>query len=252
MQLLPSKLISGNYSLVTTVQFSKVLEIGDPVSQAKIYQSQMADELIFVDLSHSKKIGDFKLATSLLRLVSKQIFLPLTIGGGVKSLDDFRLLLKNGADKVAINSGALHNPSIISEASSIYGSQCVVAAIDYKIDTNGKAYVYSDSGSRRFEYHPLTWAKKLQKLGAGEILLTDITKDGKKKGLELRLSKLICDSLNIPVILSGGCGLAKHFVDGFLETSAEAVAAGTFFCFQDQNPIQTRSQIKNNGIRIRA
>ena len=92
----------------------------------------------------------------------------------------------------------------------------------------------------------------MQKLGAGEILLTDITKDGKKKGLELRLSKLICDSLNIPVIISGGCGLAKHFVDGFLETSAEAVAAGTFFCFQDQNPIQTRSQIKNNVIRIRA
>jgi len=251
LQLMPSKVDKGVMSLVTTVEFLNVIEIGDPVSQAKIYESQAVDELIFVDLSHSKRLKSNSFAVNLLNAVSKEVFLPLTIGGGVNCVDDFRLFLNNGADKVSINSAALANPQLIRNAAKLFGAQCVVVSIDYKKDEIEQTQVYGNSGSKKYNYHPVEWAKQAEQLGAGEILLTSIDHDGKRDGLELNISRQICESVSIPVILSGGCGLAEHFVDGFIKASADAVSAGTFFCFQDQNPIQTRSFIKNSGIDIR-
>lgn len=251
LQLMPSKLNIGELSLITTIGFKSPIEIGNPISQAKIYESQVVDELIFVDLSHSKKNKKHNFAFEMLNDVSKEVFLPLTIGGGVSSADDVTLFLNNGADKVAINSAALNDPNLIIELAKIFGSQCIVVSIDYKKSRKGIYKVYGKSGSIEYDYSPLEWARKAESLGAGEILLTCIDHDGKKNGLELKLSKEICESLSIPVILSGGCGRAEHFINGFLECGADAVAAGTFFCFQDQNPMQTRGHIQNAGIDIR-
>lgn len=251
LQLMPSKLENGSMSLVTTVGFSKIIEIGSPISQAKIYEAQAADELIFIDLTASKGIGQKTLLTSLIKEAAEEIFLPLTIGGGVSNIEDFRLLLKNGADKVCINTAALQNPDLITQASKIFGAQCVVVSIDYKLNDDGIPYVYSQSGTVRHNYHPLDWALMAEKKGAGEILLTSIDHDGKRNGLELEVSRQISEKLSIPIILSGGCGQAKHFIDGFKKAKADAVSAGTFFCFQDQGPMQTRSHIKNAGINIR-
>ncbi len=251
LQLMPSKLNNGAMSLVTTVGFSKVIEIGDPVSQAKIYEAQAADELIFVDLSHSKSIEDKNLLIEVLRAASEEVFLPLTIGGGVRSVDDFRVLLQNGADKISINSQALINPQLISDASKLFGAQCVVVSIDYKLSEDGQFRVYGNSGLTKYDMHPSEWAKKATKMGAGELLLTCIDNDGRRNGLELDIAGKICDEVSIPVIISGGCGRASHFVDAFKVAGADAVSAGTFFCFQDQNPMQTRGHIKNADIDIR-
>lgn len=248
---MPSKLSEGNMSLVTTVGFSKVIEIGDPVSQAKIYEAQAVDELIFVDLSHSKGAEEKSLLIDILRRTAEEVFLPLTIGGGVRSVDDFRLLLQNGADKISINSQALANPQLITDAAKLFGAQCVVVSIDYKMDENGDPRVYGNSGTVKYDMHPVEWAKKAESLGAGEMLLTSIDHDGRRNGLELDIARQICDAVSIPVIISGGCGRANHFVDGFKDAKADAVSAGTFFCFQDQNPMQTRGHIKNAGIDIR-
>ena len=247
----PSKLNPGKLSLVTTIEFSKIIETGDPVSQAKIYESQMVDELILIDLSHSKGLNKNDLNLELLNSIAKEVFIPLTVGGGVQSIEHFRLLLKNGADKIAINSAALSDCNIVYKASEKFGAQCVVACIDYKINSDNIASVYANSGTKKYNIDPISWAQKLEKYGAGEILLTCLNNDGKKSGLDLEISKSVISSISIPVILSGGCGRAKHFVEGFKFTGAEAIAAGTFFCFQDQNPMQTRSQITNGGIDIR-
>lgn len=251
LQLMPSKLENGSMSLVTTVGFSKIIEIGSPISQAKIYEAQAADELIFIDLSASKGLGQKTLLTALIKEAAEEIFLPLTIGGGVSNIEDFRLLLKNGADKVCINTAALQNPDLITQASKIFGAQCVVVSIDYKLNENGVPHVYSQSGTVQHKYHPLDWALMVEKMGAGEILLTSIDHDGKRNGLELEVSRQISEKLSIPVILSGGCGQAKDFIEGFKKAKVDAVSAGTFFCFQDQSPMQTRSHIKNAGINIR-
>ncbi len=251
LQLLPSKLIPGSMSLVTTQNFKNSIEVGDPVSQAKIYEAQAVDELVFVDLSYSRGVGSKEAIVNVIRKAAEEIFLPITIGGGVRLLQDFSLLLNNGADKVSINSAALEDPKLISDAARQFGSQCVVVSIDYKKDENGSFRVYSEGGSKKSNLTPLDWALKAQNLGAGELLVTCIDHDGTKQGLELEMTERICQSISVPVIISGGCGRAIHFTDGFRQTKAEAIAAGTFFCFQDQSPMQTRSHIKNAGIPIR-
>ena len=235
--------------LVNTNKFDKVKEIGDPVSQAKIYQSQVVDELIFLDLDARKfsRPPNFEI----IRNASEEIFMPFCVGGGVNSIDDFSLLLNNGADKVSINTAAFLNPKLIKESSDIYGSQCVVVSIDYSLDLNGNYFVYIEGGKTKTSKSPLDWAIESEKNGAGEILLTSIDRDGTGNGIDMNLTKKIVDSLNIPVITSGGCGLSSHFSDAFLKCNVSGVSAGTFFSMRDQNPIQTRSHIKNAGIKIR-
>jgi len=240
----PNKMV-----LVVTKQFNEVIEIGDPVSQAKIFQAQAADELIFINIDRHNK--DIKRLSGIINKVSEEIFMPITVGGGVKTSDDFRELLSNGADKISINTSAVIRPELITETSEKYGAQCVVVSIDFKKDEHGEYRVYINGGQEKTSYHPLDWALKAEKLGAGELLLCNISFDGMREGLDLGIIKSISENSSIPVIASGGCGLAQHFADGFLRGRADAVAAGSFFAHRDQNFMQTRSQIKNAGINIR-
>ena len=252
LQLYPSEIDEGRLSLVNTVNFSKIIEIGNPVSQAKIYEAQLVDELILDDLSTSKgqpTNPDRLLET--LKAVSSEVFLPLTIGGGVSHINDVSNLLNHGADKVSMNSSLIKDPEIITNIAKAFGSQCVVASIDYKFNEKGIAEVFSNGGQKSTGLHPIVWAQTAQERGAGEILLTCIENDGLREGLDLKTAEEVSKKLKIPLIISGGCGLASHFVDGFLISKADAVAAGTFFSFRDQNPMQTRGHIKNAGIDIR-
>lgn len=235
--------------LVTTVGFDTTIEIGDPVSQAKIYEAQAADELIFVDLDATSENRPPDIAV--IRKAAEELCTPLTIGGGVRSIDDFSTLLQSGADKIAINAAAISNPSLITAAATKFGAQCVVVSIDFRKDSSGVYRVWTHGGTIRTELDPVAWASQVQLLGAGEILLTSIDRDGSRAGLDCDLVRRVVQAVTIPVIASGGCGLASHFVDGFLLGRADAISAGTFFCFKDENPMQARSQIANAGIPIR-
>ncbi len=235
--------------LVTTIQFRESIEIGDPVSQAKIYQAQAADELIFVDLDASTE--NRETLVRIVRKAAEEIFMPFTVGGGIRTIADFRKMLENGADKVAVNTAAVKTPDLIDEASKTFGAQCVVLSIDYRQDPNGIYFVFTQSGSIKTGLDPVTWAVEGEKRGAGEILLTSIDRDGTRSGLDIEMTRRVVAAVSIPVITSGGCGQAAHFIEGFLYGKADAVSAGTYFCFKDENPIQCRSQIRNAGIPIR-
>ncbi len=241
--------LSNRMVLVTTIQFREVVEIGDPVSQAKIYEAQAADELIFLDLDASS--DNRETMVEVVRKAAEEIFMPFTVGGGVRSIEDFRLLLSNGADKVSINTAAVETPDLIGEASSIFGAQCVVLSIDYRQESDGHYHVWTRGGKVNTEMDPVEWAREGEKRGAGEILLTSIDRDGKREGLDVTMTRRVAESVSVPVITSGGCGRARHFIDGFLLGKADAVSAGTYFCFKDENPMQTRAQICNAGIPIR-
>lgn len=249
LQLRTSPVNAQKIVLVVTKQFNEIIEIGDPVSQAKIFQAQGADELIFINIDRTIK-GIEKLS-QIINKVSEEIFMPVTVGGGVKFTDDFRNLLANGADKISINTAAVERPELITEASNRFGAQCVVVSIDYKKNSLGNYKVFIDGGTRETDLDPLQWALESERRGAGELLLCNIDRDGMRNGLDVDFTKIISESVSIPVITSGGCGLAQHFADGFLLGKADAVAAGTFFAHRDQNFMQTRSQIRNAGINIR-
>jgi cyclase len=205
--------------------------------------------LIFLDLDATN--DNRQTMVDVVKKAAEEIFMPFTVGGGVRTVEDFHRLLSNGADKVSINTAAVAAPDLISEASAIFGAQCVVLSIDYRKNDNGTYSVWVNGGRIKTELHPVEWAVRGEKLGAGEILLTSIDRDGKKLGLDLELTRQIVENVSIPVITSGGCGSASHFLEGFLQGRADAVSAGTYFCFKDENPMQTRAQINNAGIPIR-
>lgn len=236
--------------LVTTRGFGETLKVGDPVSQAKIYEAQLADELIVLNIEGQAIAGDAMMLELVARLAT-ETFMPLTIGGGVRSADDYGLLLERGADKVSINSEALRRPALITEAAERYGAQCVVVSIDFRSDPGGKACVAAGRGAVLTERQVADWAREAVDRGAGEILLCDADRDGAGGGLNWQVCAEVAASVPVPVIISGGCGLADHFVRGFLDGKAEGVSAGTFFCFRDQNPMQTRAHIRNAGVSIR-
>ena len=236
--------------LVTTKQFLDVLEAGDPVSQAKIYEAQLADELLVVNIDGTPIRGDEVLLGLIERLAS-ETFMPLTVGGGVREVDDFALLLERGADKVCVNTVAVRNPKIVSEAAARFGAQCVVVSIDFRTDATGRAIVHTGHAGTPEELDAVEHAVRSADAGAGEILLTDADRDGMGNGLNCVCGRDVADTVSIPLILSGGCGLAEHFIEGFQSGGAEAVAAGTYFCFRDQNPMQTRAHLRNAGIPIR-
>ena len=235
--------------LVLTKQFNNPRAIGSPLSQAKIYEAQLADELFLLDLTRTKKSWNSFL--SILEEISFELATPLSAGGGIKSLEQVQELLERGADKVILNSGAVENPNLIDKVANVYGSQCVVVCIDFKSDLkSNKKRVFINSGSENTNLDPLVWAKQAVDRGAGEILLNSIDNDGMGNGLDLEITKNISAKIPVPLIISGGCGLSKHFVEGYL-SGASAVSAGTFFCQRDQNPMQCRSQISNAGFPIR-
>lgn len=234
--------------LVITKQFNNIVEIGHPVSQAKIYQDQAADELIFVNIDPNNK--NIESLAEIINKVSQEIFMPITVGGGVSSIDDFRILLSNGADKISINTAAILNKNLIQASSDRFGAQCVVVSIDCKMTSNGYR-VFINGGKDNTNMDPVEWAKEAEKRGAGEILITSIDRDGMKMGLDIEVTRNVAEAVSIPVITSGGCGLARHFYEGFTEGKADAVAAGSFFAHRDQNFMQTRAHIKNAGVNIR-
>jgi imidazole glycerol-phosphate synthase subunit HisF len=256
-RLIPKLLISHRQMgalrrpvLVTTRGFQEIADVGDPVSQAKIYEAQLADELIVLGIER------LPLAQSqdLLRLIERlaaETFMPLCVGGGVSGVEDFDLLLERGADKVAINTEALARPALIEESAVRYGAQCVVVSIDYRFDESGVAWVFSDRGRTPTGRKVLEWATEACDRGSGELLLTDISRDGHGQGLDWATLRQLGELVHVPLVVSGGCGLAEHFVQGFKEGGADGVAAGTFFSFRDQNPMQTRAHIRNAGVPIR-
>lgn len=236
--------------LVTTRGFREEIEVGDPVSQAKIYEAQLSDELVVLNIDN-QSIGSDGTSLALISRLASETFMPLVVGGGVRSLEDFSRLLGNGADKVAINTLALDDPASISMAASRFGVQCVVVSIDFRTAESGFAFVCRDRASRPLKLDVVTWAREVVARGAGELLLCDADRDGSGSGLNTGVARAVVDAVDVPVTLSGGCGLAEHFVQGFRDGGAEAVAAGTFFCFRDQSPMQTRAHILNAGIPIR-
>tara|TARA_B100001964_G_scaffold131992_1_gene145809 strand:- start:740 stop:1531 length:792 start_codon:yes stop_codon:yes gene_type:complete len=250
--LLKFKKKNGTYVpiLVNSFNYTHYKIIGDPISQAKIYEAQLADELILINIE-SLPINENKFILDLIKQFSFNIFMPLTVGGGVLSLNCFKQLLSSGADKVLINSSAILNPKFITDAAKNFGSQCVVVSIDFKIDENHEAKVFYNNGKKAANLNVLDWSKKAEDLGAGEIVLSDINKDGCNLGLNIELANLISTTIKIPVIISGGCGLAKHFIDCFKQTKVQGIAAGNFFSNKDQNIFETRSQIMNSNVPLR-
>jgi cyclase len=236
--------------LVTTRGYGDAIEVGDPVSQAKIYEAQLADELVVLNIDGTPIAGD-EVMLSLIERLASETFMPLAVGGGVRSVEDFGELLLRGADKVSINTGALADPGLIGRAASRFGAQCVVVSIDFRVDSDGRCQVMCDHASRAADRELVEWSVEAVERGAGELLLTDADRDGSGVGLNVAAIRAVAERVSVPVIASGGCGLAEHFVEGFREGRAEAVCAGTFFCFRDQNPMQTRAQIRNAGIAIR-
>jgi cyclase len=239
----------SKHVLVNTLRFSSDKFVGTPLSQAKIFDANLADELIFLDID-SKGPNDPAML-KVIKQAAEQIFVPLTVGGGVRSVEDFRILLKNGADKIAINSAAVRNPQLIKDAASEFGRQCVVVSVDYSYVPDVGARVFIDGGKVLTDHNPLIWAQMAQEHGAGEILLTCIDRDGMRSGMDLEMLRQASISLDLPVIAGGGCGTTAHFIEAFEQGYVDAVTAGTFFSFHDESPMQTRAHIKNAGIPIR-
>lgn len=234
--------------LVVTRQFGNRRAIGDPLSQAKIYEAQLADELILVDLERTPDSWPVLLHT--LEAVAEALATPLAVGGGVHSFEQVQELLDRGADKVVLNSAALKQPTLIDRVAAAYGAQCVVLSLDARPSASGGWRVWTEAGRLDAEREAVAWAREAVDRGAGEVLATAIERDGIGMGLDLPLTDSLAKTLDVPLIISAGCGLAQHFVEGY-QAGAAAVAAGTFFCQRDQNPMQCRSHILNAGISIR-
>ena len=245
-KLLISQNVGGMQILVVTKQFNKRIPIGNPISQAKIYESQLADELILINLGDDKsKDGFLKTISN----ISEELATPLTIGGSINNIDYVKSLFGNGADKVLVNSYAYRNPELMNTISEMYGSQALVVGVDVKRGKSGFE-LYSNHGTHRENRSLLEWITDIEKRGAGEIALTSIDYDGTGKGIDIELLTYVRSFCKLPLIITGGCGVASHFTEGFIN-GADAVAAGTFFCRRDQNPLQCRSHVKNAGINIR-
>ena len=234
--------------LVVTRQFGSRRAIGDPLSQAKIYEAQLADELILVDLERTEESWPVLLST--VETMAEALATPLAVGGGVHTLEQVQALLDRGADKVILNSAAVAQPVLIDHVANAYGTQCVVLSLDARSHPLGMWQVWSEGGQHDCGRNALPWAVEAVNRGAGEVMVTAIERDGTGEGLDLALTATLAEALPVPLIASGGCGLAQHFVEGY-QAGASAVAAGTFFCQRDQNPMQCRSHIRNSGISIR-
>ncbi len=238
-----------NGRVVKGTSFVNLVDAGDPVECAKQYDRQGADELVFLDITASSDSRDITI--DMVEKVADTIFIPFTVGGGIRSVDDFNALLRAGADKVSVNSAAVHRPDLISEAAYKFGSQCVVAAIDAKRRPEGGWEVYINGGRKPMGLDAVQWAVECERRGAGEILLTSMDGDGQKKGYDLALTRAVSESVGIPVIASGGAGALEHFYDAFTEGKADAVLAASLFHF-GEIPIPTLKQYLNGkGISVR-
>ena len=238
--------------VVKGVQFVDIRDAGDPVEVARRYNEQGADEITFLDITASHEDRDTTLHT--VERMAGEVFIPLTVGGGVRELQDIRNLLNAGADKVAINSAAIHNPEFVREAAQRFGSQCIVVAIDAKQVEQGdnpRWEIFTHGGRKPTGINAIEWAEKMADFGAGEILLTSMDRDGTKNGFDLNLTSRISDAFNVPVIASGGVGNLQHLVDGILEGKADAVLAASIFHFAEYTVPEAKEYMAQRGVNVR-
>ncbi len=240
-----------NGRVVKGVNFVDIIDAGDPVEQARIYDAQGADELCFLDITATSDGRDTILET--VKHVAEEVFMPLTVGGGVSTLAHIRALLEAGADKVAINSAAVKNPEFVREAAQKCGSQCIVVAIDAKAKEDGSAgwEVFTHGGRKGTGIDAVAWAKRMADYGAGEILLTSMDRDGTKAGFNLPLTRAVSDAVSIPVIASGGVGNLQHLVEGVQQGGASAVLAASIFHFGEYSIQQAKEAMRDAGIPVR-
>ena len=238
--------------VVKGVQFVDIRDAGDPVEVARRYNEQGADEITFLDITASHEDRDTTLHT--VERMAGEVFIPLTVGGGVRELQDIRNLLNAGADKVAINSAAIHNPEFVREAALRFGSQCIVVAIDAKQVEQGdnpRWEIFTHGGRKPTGINAIEWAQKMANFGAGEILLTSMDRDGTKNGFDLDLTSRISDAVNVPVIASGGVGNLQHLVDGIVEGKADAVLAASIFHFGQHSVPEAKEYMAQRGVNVR-
>lgn len=247
-RIIPCLDVTGG-RVVKGTNFVDLRDAGDPVEIARRYDEQGADELTFLDITATSDERD--LILKVIEDVAAQVFIPLTVGGGVRKAEDVHRLLNAGADKVSINSAGVNNPDLIAETSSIYGSQAIVVAIDAKRRGDGTWEVYTRGGRTPTGIDAVEWAKKVEKLGAGEILLTSMDGDGTKAGFDLELTRAVSDSVSIPVIASGGVGNLQHLVDGIVVGHADAVLAASIFHFGEYTIEEAKRYMQDRGIPVR-
>jgi cyclase len=247
-RLIP-KLLLKEGRTVKGVQFRELRDVGNPVTNARIYNAQGADELIFLDITASQEKRG--ILYDIIAQTAEECFMPLTAGGGVRTLDDVRRLLLAGADKVSVNTAAVENPQFMEEAAARFGRQCMVGAVDFRREADGICRVYTHGGTVAVEREPMAWCLELQRRGVGEILLTSIDRDGTGQGFDLELTRQIADALEVPVIASGGAGTLVHLAEAFQEGHAAAVAVGSLLHFTDQSPIKCQFYLKGEGHEVR-
>jgi len=238
-----------NGRVVKGINFVGIREVGDPVECAIEYDRQGADEIVFLDITATHE-GRGTMV-DVVRKTAQNVFVPLTVGGGIRSVEDFRELLLAGADKVSVNSAAVKRPELISEAASKFGNQCVVLAIDAKMTAPGEYHVFVNGGRVDTGIDAVEWAKRGEQLGAGEILLTSMDADGTKNGFDLNMLNAVCGSVGIPVIASGGCGTVGHFAKLFEETGADAALAASIFHYGDLTVNQVKEMLARKNISVR-
>lgn len=235
--------------VVKGIHFVGIREVGDPVECAVAYDRQGADELCFLDITATHE--GRKTMVDVVRKTAENVFVPLTVGGGIRSVEDFREILRVGADKVAVNSAAVDHPHLIRQAAEVFGSQCVVAAIDAKRDETGAFHVVVHGGRKDTGLDAVWWAKECERLGAGEILLTSMDADGAKEGFDLELLRAVCGAVSIPVIASGGCGKIEHFSQVFEETGADAALAASLFHYKELTVDEVKAHLEEHKIPVR-
>jgi len=237
-----------NGRVVKGINFVGLKDVGDPVECAKAYNEQGADEIVFLDITATNE--DRGTIIDVVSKTAKEVFVPLTVGGGIRTIEDFRNLLRAGADKISINSSAVKNPDLIKEAADVFGSQCVVVAIDAKRFDDG-FHVVVNGGRIDTGLNAIEWAKKVQLLGCGEILLTSMDADGTKNGFDIELLNAVCEVVTIPVIASGGCGKLEHFSEVFEQSGADAALAASLFHYKVLTVGEVKAHLKVKNIPVR-
>ena len=240
----------NNGRVVKGVNFVNLIDAGDPVEIAAAYDKAGADEVVFLDITASSDNRATKV--DLVRRVAEKVFIPFTVGGGIRTVEDFKAILREGADQVAVNSAAIMNPSLICEAADKFGSQCVVVAIDAKRRADGSGWnIYKNGGRVDMGIDAVEWAVKANQLGAGEILLTSMDCDGTKNGYDNELTRIVSEHVSIPVIASGGAGSLEHFRDAFVEGKADAALAASLFHFKELEISEVKEYLQKQGISVR-
>ena len=239
----------NNGRVVKGVNFVDLKDAGDPVEIAEAYDKSGADELIFLDITASSDARNT--VVDLVRKVAEKVFIPFTVGGGIRTVDDFKTLLREGADKISVNSAAINRPELVAEAADKFGSQCVVVAIDAKRRPDGGWNIYKNGGRIDVGIDAVEWAIKMNELGAGEIMLTSMDCDGTKAGYDIELTKTIADNVNIPVIASGGAGTMEHFYNALTEGHADAALAASLFHYKELEINTLKKYLNERGVSVR-